>query len=98
MLHKIIFLGLHTGDAPPASSLTAVKTDGVPFDITAVRNGHCHVFFDDQVFELNLGGILDNFGPPLIAVAFFQLRQFLPDQLQDKGLTSQNLFQPFDGH
>jgi hypothetical protein len=35
---------------------------------------------DDQVFQLDLGGI-DNLGAPLITEGV-QFRQFLPDQLQ----------------
>ncbi len=50
----IFVLGLGSFKTFATTTLCSISADRRPFDITAMRNRHDHIFFGDQIFEIDI--------------------------------------------
>ena len=57
---KIFFARLHAGAPGAAAALLAIDGDRRPLQIALVAHGHRNLLVGDQVFELQLGALVDN--------------------------------------
>ncbi|OPZ92473.1 MAG: hypothetical protein BWY73_00795 [candidate division TA06 bacterium ADurb.Bin417] len=64
--------------------MAAVGVQRDPLDVPGGREGHHHVLGFDQVQLVHLGGLGQDFGPPLVAVFPGQFLQLGPDDLVDQ--------------
>ncbi len=75
-----------------AAALRAVGGDGRALQVAGVRDGDRHLLVDDQVFELDFGGLIHDLGAALVAELLFDLFQFLDDHPAQLLLRSENGF------
>ena len=66
---EIFFAGLHAHAAGAAAALLAVDGDGGALEVALVRDGDGDLLVGDEVFKLELGGLVDDLGAALVAVA-----------------------------
>ena len=94
LFHEILFLGTHADLAPPSPVLALIEADCVAFNVSGMRDGNNHIFFDDHVFNINIFRAGDNFRTPFISVFAFDFVKFIDDDPEDFLRVSQNAFQP----
>ena len=67
--HDVPGGGLHAGDAAPAAMLGFEGIVVHPFDVVVAGEGNEDVLLGDEVFVLDVGGLIGDFGAPLVAEA-----------------------------
>jgi hypothetical protein len=82
MLDEVLFFGGHPHLSPPAPVLAAVQADGVAC-VPRVADGDHHVFFHDEVFELDLLHFFDDLRAPLVPVALVDLPKLFHDHVEE---------------
>ena len=78
--HEILVAGGHARAAFAAPALRAVGVQSHAFDVSAVGDGHDHIFARDQVFDVVVGLVLLDGGPALVAELFGHCHQLVPYQ------------------
>ena len=76
----IFFPRLHADTPTATANLLLVNGDRRTFEIAGLRNSHGDLFIGDQVFQLQLGGLIDDLGAAHVAKVFAHCLQFLDDQ------------------
>ena len=76
----------------PTATLLAIGGDGRALQISRVRNSDSNLLVGDQVFELQLGALVQNLRAALIAVIFLDGFEFLDDNAAQFFLAGQNRF------
>ena len=79
MLDHVLGARAHADAALAAARLAAVGIDGGALQIAAARNGNGDVLHLDQIFELDLAGVLDDLRAALVAELLLDFLQFLHD-------------------
>ncbi len=96
MFDKVFIFRFHRRLAFAAPALAVVQGDGIALDISGPGNGDHHVFFDDHVFEGDFPAFIHDLGTAGIAEFRLDFSQFVFDQFENQGFTSQNLLEPGD--
>ena len=68
MLDPVLFFRVHAAQATPPTPLRSVRIDRKPFHVTLVRNGHDHVFFYDQVLDVEVPDRANDLRAPVVAI------------------------------
>ena len=76
---EVLFAGLHAEAAGAAATLLAVGGDGRALEVAGVRDGDGDLLVGDEVFELELGGLVEDLGAALVAVILADGFEFLDD-------------------
>src|SRR5262249_18823529 len=79
VLHEILTARAHTDAALAAARLAPVGIDGGALEISAARNRNRNVLHGDEIFELDLAGVFDDFGAARVAEILLDLFEFLDD-------------------
>ena len=92
MLHEIFFARLHAKTASTTTPLLAIRGDGRPLEITGMRNSYGDLFVSDQVFELQLGSLIENLRTACITMVLANLFKLLDDDLPQLLFGAENRF------
>ncbi len=76
---EIFFARLHAGAAGAAAALLAIDGDGRALQVALVADRDGNLLVGDQVFELQLGGLVDDLRAARVAVLVANLFEFLDD-------------------
>ena len=71
LFDKVLLIGLHGQFAFAAPPLALIETDRLTLDIPAMAFRHHHIFFGNQILNIDLFFGLDDLRAPRIAVLFF---------------------------
>ena len=82
----------HAEAAGAAATLLAVGGDGRALEVAGMRNGDGDLFVGDEVFELELGGLVDDLGAALVAVILADGFEFLDDDGAELFLRGEDRF------
>src|SRR5450756_3213971 len=85
-LHEILGAGAHADAALAAAGLAAVGIDAGALEVAAAGDGDGDVFHGDEVFELDLAGVLDDFGAALVAETLLDVLELLDDERAQYGI------------
>ena len=77
----------------PAAPLRAVERQGRALDVAAARHGDDHVLFDDQVLDVDVGGLGDDLRAALVAELLLDLRELADDDVEHELLGAEDLLQ-----
>ena len=95
---EILVARPHADAAFAAPPLAAVGGDGGPLDIAGVGDRDRHVFFGDQILDVQLARLtFDDLRPPVVAVRVADRLQLVDDDLHQQTFACQDGAQPFDG-
>ena len=64
LFDKVLFVRLHRHFAFAPTALTLVEANRLALNIPAITLGHDHVFFDNQILDVNLFLGLNDLGAP----------------------------------
>ena len=78
---EILFARLHADAAGAAAALLAIDGDGRALEVALVADGNGDLLVGDEVFELKLGGLVDDLGAACVAVLVANLFEFLDDDV-----------------
>ncbi len=78
---EVFFARLHADAARAAAALLAIDGDGRALEVALVGDGDGDLLVGDEVFELKLGGLVDDLGAALVAVLVANLFEFLDDDV-----------------
>ena len=92
----IVILCPHAHLTLSAPVLRAVEAHRIPLDITRARKGDHHVLFHNQVFGIELFGVILDLCSSLVPVTLSGLLQFALNHLIDEPLVCQDLLEPRD--
>ena len=73
---EVFFARLHAQTAGAAATLLAVHADLRALHVTGVRDGDGNLLVGDEVFQLQLGGFIDDLGAAHVAVLVADFREF----------------------
>ena len=76
---EVLFAGLHAEAAGAAAALLAIDGDGRALEVAGVGDGDGDLLVGDEVFELKLGGLVEDLGAAGIAVLVADLFELLDD-------------------
>src|SRR6202166_607713 len=93
MLDKILVARLHSGAALASAALLAVGGDRRALQVSAVADRDRDLLIGDQVFQLNFGGFVFDYGAALIPVELLDLFQFGNDDFAQLFLGAKNRFE-----
>src|SRR5262245_11002783 len=98
VLDVVVLLQVHAHHALATAALLAVRGHREPLDVVRARDRDHHVFFRDQVLELELALGGDDLRAPVIvlAVDLLDLEQLLPDEAIDPRLVAEDRAQLAD--
>ncbi len=80
---EVLFAGLHAETPGAAAPLLAVGGDGRALEVAGVGDGDGDLLVGDEVFELELGGLVDDLGAAGIAVLVANLGELLDDDFAE---------------
>ena len=80
--HKIFFLGSHADLAAASTMLAAVKTNGIPLNVTLMRYGYHHILLNNHILDVNVILAADYLCSSLISVSFFRLFKLFNNDTQ----------------
>ncbi len=89
---EILFARLHARAPGAAAALLAINADGRALEVALVAHGHRNLLVGDQIFELQLGALVDDLRAPRVAILVANLFQFLDDYLAQLFLAGQDGF------
>ena len=96
LFDEIAFLAVPANHALAAAALLAVGRHGRTFDVPLVRQGHDHVFFRDQVFNINIIGGGDDLRPPVVAVLVVHLVDVFANHVHQQLVVAEDRFVALD--
>ena len=76
---EVLFAGLHADAAGAAAALLAVGGDGRALEVAGVGDGDGDLLVGDEVFEGELGGLVDDLGAACVAVLVADVFELLDD-------------------
>ena len=82
---EVFFAGLHAEAAGASAALLAVDGDGRALEVAGVGDGDGDLLVGDEVFELKLGGLVDDDGAARVAVLVADLGELLDDDAAELG-------------
>jgi len=92
-LRDEVFLArLHAHASRAAAALLAIDRDGSALEVSLVAHRYCDLLVGDQVFELNLSTLVDNFGTPFVAVFVANFFQLFDDDCAQFFFVAQDFF------
>ena len=80
---EVLFAGLHAETAGASATLLAVGGDGRALEVAGVGDGDGDLLVGDEVFELELGGLVDDLGAAGVAVLVANLGELLDDDFAE---------------
>ena len=92
-LDDIIFVERHALDAASATLLCLICIDRSALDVSARGHRDDDILHRDQIFIVHLHSGIRDLCTALIAIFFFDLAQFLPDDLVDTGFIGKDIAQ-----
>ena len=92
LLHDILFLAGHAGDAAAAALLGLIGSLELALDITGLGQGINALLLSDQILDIHLAGHGLDLGAAVIAKAALHLQQLTLDDLEHAGIIGQDLF------
>ena len=95
MFYNVFFFCFNTCHSLSTPLLPSVHICLHSLDITTASDGNHHVLIRDQVLLGEFSSFFYYLRPPGIAVFFFQLQEFLLNNIQDLSATCQNVLQTF---
>ena len=78
LLHDVLFLAGHAGDAAAAPALGLIGGLELALDITGLGQGVHTLLLSDQILDVHLAGDRLDLGAALVAKAFFSCPAALP--------------------
>src|SRR5215471_4301871 len=97
MADEVLVARPHPDPAFAATTLVAIGRDRRPLDVARVRNRDRHVFFGDQILDIDLSGFaFEDFRTAIIAVLRLHLFQLVNDDLHQQRLARENRAEPLD--
>ena len=93
VLDEVLFLRRRADAALAAAALRAVERQGRALDVAAAGHGDDHVLLDDQVLDVDVGGLGHDLRAPLVAELLPDLLELLDDDLEDELLGAEDLAQ-----
>ncbi len=78
---EIFFARLHAGAARAAAALLAIDGDRRPLEVALVADRDGNLLVGDEVFELKLGGLVDDLRAARVAVLVANFFEFLDDDV-----------------
>ncbi len=94
---EVLFAGLHAESSGSTAALLAVGGDGGSLEVAGVGDGDGDLLVGDEVFELDLGGLVDDLGLALVAVLVADLFELLDDDAAELLLGGEDGLELFDG-
>src|ERR1019366_5788965 len=85
-LDEILGARAHADAALAAAGLAAVGIDAGALEVAAAGDGDGDVFHGDEVFDLDLAGVLDDFGAALVAETLLDVLELLDDERAQYGI------------
>ena len=82
---EVFVAGLHAEAAGASAPLLAVDGDGRALEVAGVGDGDGDLLVGDEVFELELGGLVDDGGAAGVAVLVADLGELLDDDAAELG-------------
>ncbi len=82
---EVLFAGLHAEAAGASATLLAVDGDGGALEVAGVGDGYGDLLVGDEVFELELGGLVDDLGAAGVAVLVADLGELFDDEFAEFG-------------
>ncbi len=76
---EVLFTRLHAEPAGAAAPLLAIDGDGRALEVAGIGDGDGDLLVGDEVFELELGGLVDDLGAALVAVILADGLELLDD-------------------
>ena len=89
---EIFFARLHARAAGAAATLLAIDGDGRALQVALVADGDGDLLVGDEVFELQLGGLVDDLGAARVAVLVADFFEFLDDDGAQLLVAGENRF------
>ena len=80
---EVLFAGLHAEAAGAAATLLAVDGDGRALEVAGVGDGDGDLLVGDEVFEAELGGLVEDLGAAGVAVLVADLGELLDDDFAE---------------
>ena len=80
---EVLFAGLHAEAAGASATLLAVDGDGRALEVAGVGDGDGDLLVGDEVFEGELGGLVEDLGAALVAVLVADLFELLDDDFAE---------------
>ena len=95
-LDEILISRARADFAASAAALRAIKRERGALDVTAVGDGHQHVFLDDEILDGEFAFGLDDLGAARIAEFFFDVFELGRNDLQQLFFIGEDFLQPRD--
>src|SRR5215471_15200002 len=96
MLDDVLLFGGGADATPAAAALSSVERQGRALNVTAAGHGDHHVLLDDQILDVDIGGLRHDLRAPLVAELFLHLLQFFDDDVLNELVGPQDLLQLLD--
>ena len=96
ILHKIFFPYACAGSALAAAPLFFIGADGEALYVSGVAYGDHHVFFCDEVLDLQFFYLADDIGPALVSKTLLQLKGLVCYDIEYLLLAPEYAFEYFD--
>ena len=90
---EVFVAGLHADAAGAAAALLAVGADGGALEVAGVRDGDGDLLVGDEVFELEVGGFVEDLGAAGVAVLVLDVFELLGDDGAELGRRRQDGFE-----
>ena len=90
LLHKVLFLGGHAGNAPAAAALHLIGVLGLALDVALVGQGEHALLLGDQVLNVHLAGHMGDLGAAVVAELLLQGGQLFLHDGQHPAVVVQN--------
>ena len=95
ILHKVLILAGHAGNAPAAAALGAVYLHRLALDVAAVGKGDDRLLLGDEVFNIHFTAYRFDSGAAVIAELIPDGGQLGADDIIDHGRRAENFLQVF---
>ena len=96
LLHDVLFLAGHAGDAASAAALCLIGGLELALDIAGLGQGVNTLLLGDQVLDVHLAGDRLDLGAALVAEALLHFQQLVLDDGKHPGVIRQNGFPVLD--
>ena len=96
LLHDVLFLAGHAGDAASAAALCLIGGLELALDIAGLGQGVDTLFLGDQILDIHLTGHGLDLGAALVAEALLHFQQLFLDDGKHPGIVGQNGFPVLD--
>ena len=96
LLHDVLFLPGHAGDAAAAALLGLIGGLELALDIAGLGEGVDALFLSDEVFDVHFAGDGLDLGAALVAEALLHVQQLVLDDLQNTGVVGEDVLPILD--